>query len=145
MTTTTHDAGPRTRGAGLIRSGAALGAGIAALAAWALLTGPLSLDLQARFGDEISDVGPVSVAVSAVMAGLGGWAVAAMVERRAARPRRRWLQIALFVAVSSLGGPFINAEGTEAIAGLVTLHVVTALVVVPAVTATVPTTGKPRS
>ena len=130
--------GSRSTNAALTRTGGVLGAGVAALAAWALLTGPLDLKLVAKVGTEVAEIGPVAVLVAAIIAGLGGWAVAAIIERRAVHPRRRWLQIGVLVAALSLGGPLTNAEGTEAFVGLGLLHLITASVVIPVVAMTIP-------
>jgi len=144
-TTTRASAVITGRKGALTRGGAAIGASVAALAAWALLTGPLDLVLRARTGSEISEVAPANIGVSAMIVALGAWGVAAIVERRAAEPRHRWYQIAITVAVVSLAGPIVSAEGTEAILGLNLIHVVTALVVIPMVAKTLPVTGALRT
>lgn len=143
--TTIDPVGARTTHPVLVRAGAALGAAVAGLAAWALLTGPLGLELTARIGADVSGVGPAAIAVSALIAGLGGWGVAQIIERLAAQPRRRWRHFAVVVAVVSLGGPLTSAEGTESVIGLGLLHVVTALTVIPTVAATLPAKRERRT
>ncbi|MFI6743052.1 DUF6069 family protein [Nonomuraea sp. NPDC050451] len=108
----------------------AIGAPAAALAVWALAVPLAGTALTVRTGGGTQTVGPVSVVVASLVAGLAGWALLAVLERRAARPGRSWTITALVVLVLSLSGPLGSAVGAAATLVLILLHLVVGAVLV---------------
>lgn len=104
---------------------------MAALAVWALAVPLAGATLTVRMGGGTQTVGPVSVAVSSLLAGLAGWALLAVLERLATRPGRIWTIIALIVCALSLLGPLGGAVGAAATLVLILLHLVVGAVLVP--------------
>ncbi len=98
---------------------------VAASAAYVLLHG-LSVDLTVSGGTHIN---AVSVALTALVAALAGWALLAVLERITARPRRIWYPVALAVFILSLLGP-LGGTGTGARLGLAALHVTVGTIVI---------------
>ncbi|MEV4416151.1 DUF6069 family protein [Catellatospora sp. NPDC049609] len=96
---------------------------------WLFLHELAHIELAVRNGDTVTDVGAGPVAVTAALAALAGWGLLALLDRRAARPRRTWTIIAVCVFVISLlgaaGGASPAAQGA-----LVSLHAVVAAVVI---------------
>jgi hypothetical protein len=82
-----------------------IGASAAALAVWALAVPLAGITLTVRAGDGTRTVGPVSVVVASLLAGLAGWVLLIVLERSAARPGRTWAIIALAALALSLTGP----------------------------------------
>ena len=113
----------------------------AAVASWALAEGVFGVDVHAPvFGGEPSparDLGIVAVAVSALVAGLAGWALVAVLEPLAGRAARLWSGLAFVVLQLSLGGPFGAGIVTSSRIVLVCLHLVLAAVLIPILRATV--------
>ncbi|MFF4621710.1 DUF6069 family protein [Nonomuraea jabiensis] len=107
-----------------------IGAPAAALAVWALAVPLAGAVLTVRTGGGTQTVGPVSVIVASLVAGLAGWALLAVLERRAARPGRVWTITALVVLVLSLSGPLASAVGLAATLVLMLLHLVVGAVLV---------------
>lgn len=108
----------------------------AALVMWLPLHAVVGLEV--RQGDAVHQVGAAAVIVSSLVAGLGALGVAAVVRRRAHRPRRTFAVTALAVLVVSLLGPFGSATSTGAALALACLHLVVAAVTVPLVARTLP-------
>lgn len=78
------------------------------------------------------------VLLLAAVSGALGWALATVLERRAARPRRTWTTTALAVLVLSMA-PVVGLGPSSAETVVLTLlHVVVAAVVVPMVAVTLP-------
>ncbi|MEU4225168.1 DUF6069 family protein [Nonomuraea sp. NPDC026600] len=105
---------------------AVLGAIAAALAVWAVahLLGGVAL---------VSTSGEVtagSVIVAALVAGLAGWGLLAVLERVTAHSRTVWTWIAAVFLVVSLAGPLTMGTTGAAKATLAALHVVTAAVLI---------------
>ncbi|MGV9384094.1 DUF6069 family protein [Nonomuraea sp. NPDC003707] len=107
-----------------------IGAPAAALAVWALAVPLSGAALTVRAGGGTQTVGPVSVIVASLVAGLAGWALLAVLERRAARPGRVWTITALVVLVLSLFGPLGSAVGLATTLVLMLLHLVVGAVIV---------------
>ncbi|MEV4019802.1 DUF6069 family protein [Nonomuraea angiospora] len=107
-----------------------IGAPAAALAVWALAVPLAGAALTVRTGGGTQTVGPVSVIVASLVAGLAGWALLAVLERRTARPGRVWTITALVVLVLSLAGPLGSAVGLAATLVLTLLHLVVGAVLV---------------
>lgn len=108
-----------------------IGAPAAALAVWALAVPLAGITLTARMGAAPQPVGPVPVVVASLLAGLAGWALLAVLERRATRPGRSWTIIALVVLVLSLFGPLTSAVGAAATVVLLLMHLVVGAVLIP--------------
>ncbi|MEV0352106.1 DUF6069 family protein [Nonomuraea sp. NPDC050680] len=103
-----------------------IGAVAAALAVWAVvhLLGGVAL---------VSTSGEVTagaVIVAALVVGLAGWGLLAVLERVTARSRTVWTWIAAVFLVVSLAGPLTMGTTGAAKATLAALHVVTAVVLI---------------
>ncbi len=113
------------------RALAVAGAAAAALALWALAGPVAGVDLTVRTGGAEQPVGPASVAVTSVLAGLAAWGLLALLERVTSRPGRAWTIIAVVVLVLSLAGPLGSAVGTASTVTLAGMHLVVAAVLIP--------------
>lgn len=110
--------------------GAIVAAGtIAAVGGWAVITS-ISDRPTVHMGGIIQPVGPGAAAVSALVAGLAGWALLAMLERWTNNARRTWTIVALAFLVVSLAGPLGSGADVASIAALVVLHLLVAAVVI---------------
>jgi hypothetical protein len=117
-TTTSHSTLPA-------RAAAVAAAVLAALAVWVLAVPVLGVDLAAvPIGGPEQRVGPLAVAAGPLCAGLAGWALLAVLERRTARPRRSWTATALVVLTLSLVTPLLGGVGPAATVTLVAMHLV---------------------
>jgi hypothetical protein len=99
--------------------------------AWAIEVPLLGIHLRIRFGamhPQIITIGQVIGA--ALAAGLLGWLLLAVLDRRTARPRRAWTGTALLVLAASLALPLAAATTASAVAGLVALHLVVGAVLI---------------
>jgi len=113
------------------RAGAVAAAVAAALAVWVVVVPVLGVDLAAApGGGPVQRVGPIAVAVGPLVAGLCGWALLALLERRTARPRRTWTITALVVLVLSLVTPISGGVGPASTATLLTMHLVVGAVLI---------------
>lgn len=65
-----------------------------------------------------------AAAGAALVAGLLGWALLALLERFSRRPERTWTSVAGGVLALSLGGPVIAGASGSALLGLLALHLV---------------------
>ncbi|ASW52956.1 DUF6069 family protein [Plantactinospora sp. KBS50] len=101
----------------------------ATLVGWLVLAA--FVDLRARTGGTEQTVGAVAVVATTLLAGLAGWGLLALLERRAGRARALWTGIAVAVAVLSLAGPLVQGVGGAAKLALAALHVITAAVLIP--------------
>ncbi|SDL41830.1 DUF6069 family protein [Nonomuraea jiangxiensis] len=108
-----------------------IGAPAAALAVWALAVPVAGMTLTVRMGVGTQPVGPESVLMASLVAGLAGWALLALLERFASRPRRIWTVVALVVLALSLLGPLGSAVGVATTLVLLLLHLVVGAVLVP--------------
>jgi hypothetical protein len=129
MTTTIPTAAhTRTR---IRRAAAVLGAAAATLMVWTV-AGPLAgIDLTVRSGDELQHVGPAAVLATALLPGLAGWALLALLERITRRARLAWTTGALLSLAVSLAGPLASGVGTATKVALVSMHLVVAAVLIP--------------
>lgn len=107
---------------------AAAVAGTAAV--WLVAHAGFSVDVQAESGGTVQTVGLPAVVVATLVAGLAAWGLLAVLERRAAKPARLFVIIALVALVLSMGGPLGGRTGA-AKAVLVSLHLMAALILVP--------------
>lgn len=121
---TTRIAGvPAGRSGRAARGGTVFSAAAAAVAGWAVLVPVADVDLATRTGPDGAalPVGPGAVLVSALLCGLAGWGLLAVLERFSSNARRIWTVTASVVLVLSMTGPF-QATSTGATAALVSLH-----------------------
>ena len=115
---------------------AVLGAAAAALTVWAV-AGPLAgVDLRVRFGSAtVQHVGPATVAIVSILAGLAAWALLAALERFTPRARAVWTAIALAALALSLAGPLSSGTTTATKVALAGMHLAAAAVLIPMLTA----------
>jgi Family of unknown function (DUF6069) len=78
----------------------------------------------------VAPVEPLAVAAGPLLAGMSGWALLAVLERRTVRPRRVWTAVALAVLAVSLVNPLVGGAGAASVRALVTMHVVTGAVLI---------------
>ena len=88
------------------RSLAVLGAAAATLTVWAV-AGPLAdVDLSVRLGSATAQhIGPATVAIMTILAGLAAWGLLTVLERFTPRARTLWTTIALITLALSLTRP----------------------------------------
>lgn len=105
-----------------------------ALAAWAIvrLIG-IDLVVSTRAGT----VGAGDVVVAAALASVLAWIVVRQLERHARRPRLWWSRVGSTGVAVSIIGPTWLADGSSAVA-LISLHVVTAAVLIVGFAGTLP-------
>lgn len=111
----------------------------AALVAWALFRGG-GVAFHVSTGN--GRVGVGDVLFGATVAALLGWVVARWLERHVQRPRVWFVRVASTCFAASIIGPSWLADGGSAVA-LMTLHLVTAVVIVVGFAATIPWRGRP--
>ena len=116
---------------------AVAGAAGAAVLAWAVAVPVLGVDLRVGTEGAATAVGPGSVVAAAVLAGLLGWALLALLVRSVARAGTVWRAVAVVVLLLSLGGPLAMGVGTASVVVLLTLHAVVAAVLIPLLPAAV--------
>jgi hypothetical protein len=114
---------------------------LAALAAWGLLRAAGVHFVVSTGGGH---VGAADVIVSATVAALLGWVVVRTLARRVERPRLWWLRIGSTCFGVSIVGPSWLAHDVDSVA-LMALHLVTALVIVFGLAATVPVRRRPTA
>jgi hypothetical protein len=73
---------------------------------------------------------------TALAAGLLGWLLLAILDRRSSRARAAWTGAALLVLAASLALPLIAAATTSAAIALIVLHLVVGAAVIPAMART---------
>jgi hypothetical protein len=110
---------------------AVLGPAGAALAVWLAAVPLAGVDLQVRMSGTTEEVGPVSVAASALLAAVAGLGCLAVLRRITKRPALVWTVLASAVLVLSLSGPLGQAVGTSATVILVAMHLAVAAVLIP--------------
>ncbi|WP_203856489.1 DUF6069 family protein [Plantactinospora mayteni] len=127
---TEHTANPGASRARRARRLGVVGAAVVVTeAAFFVLRDGAGIDLAARNGGTVTQVGPVAVAVTAVLAALAAWGLLALLERFTTRARLIWTVVAVGAFGISLLGP---AGGVDPAArlGLAVLHLVPAVVLV---------------
>ena len=107
---------------------------LVALATWALFRAA-GVDFRVSTGDGRVGAGDV-VAAATVVASIG-WLVVRWLERHVERPRLWWARVGSIGLAVSIVGPSWFARDVDSVA-LMTLHIVTAAVVVVGFAATVP-------
>ncbi|MFG1698810.1 DUF6069 family protein [Nonomuraea sp. NPDC049309] len=118
-----HPYGQGARGS-IRRLLSVLVAAASALVVWALAVPVAGVALTVRMGGGTQVVGPMSVIVAGLAAGLAGWGLLAVLERSASRPGRVWTFVAVAVLILSLLGPLGSAVGGAATAVLIVMHLV---------------------
>ncbi len=130
----TSATGPGTR-PGRIRARrltAVIAAAGAAAGVWAV-AGPLAgIRLMARASAHgpAQQVGPASVVIMSLLAGLAAWALLALLERYARHPRRTWTAVAATVLVISLAGPLTAGRGLATVTALCCMHLAVGAVLI---------------
>jgi hypothetical protein len=136
MTTSTTDTTVPAMGSGhrrqALRAAAVPAAAAAAAAVWTVAVPLAGVDLRVEMNGQAQSVGVGAVVGVALTVGLLGWALLAVLERRARRATTIWTGVALAVAGFSLLGPLTSAVTAAAAAVLVALHLVVAGVLIPA-------------
>jgi hypothetical protein len=134
-TTTTNVSSPSRRA---IRPLAILGTIACTLAVWVAARSLAGVDLGVRLGPgtAVTQVGPVAVAATSLLAGLAAWGLLAVLERTTRRPGRVWTVIAVAVLIVSLTGPLGAAVTPAGRAALAAMHLVAGLVLVPSLART---------
>ena len=116
----------RTRGR---RVAPVVAAVLAALAGWAVAGPLMGIELVAASSGGVVEVGAVSVGLAALVVGLLGTGLLAVLERRARRPARTRTIIAVVAFVVSLAGP-AGAGEAEVAAVLGGFHAIVAVVLI---------------
>lgn len=101
-----------------------------ALAVWGVAVPLAGVHLTVRQGDATSTIGPFLIVLAAVLAGLSGWILLAILRRRSPRAERAWPVIAPVVLLASLGGPSGNAVGTSSVIVLLLMHLVVGAIII---------------
>lgn len=122
----------RTRRTRRTRALAVLGAAAASLAMWAIASPLAGIDLRVHVGSRTEHVGPVTVVIASMLAGLAAWALLAVLERFTPRARAAWTANTLVALALSLAGPLSSGATTAAKLALASMHVATAVVLVAA-------------
>lgn len=110
---------------------AVIGAAAAALAVWAAAQSAATLTVRLGTGQRLVHVGPISIAVVTVLAGLTGWGLLAALERFAVHARAAWTATAVIVLVVSLAGPLSAGTSDVTKAALACMHLAAASVLIP--------------
>lgn len=92
-----------------------------ALAIWSIAT-LAGVGLTVESGGSPQHLSAAAVIIVSLVAGLAGWAVIALLERRVRRPYRVWTVTASAVLLLSLLGPLADGVGTATTVTLLTMH-----------------------
>jgi hypothetical protein len=110
-----------------------LAAVAAATAIWAIAAAA-GVDLTVRFGTgQPIEVTAVSVVVAALLAGLAGWGLLAVLRRFTARARAVWTGTATVAALLSLAGPLAATAPAATKVSLMAMHLTVAAVLIAVV------------
>jgi hypothetical protein len=132
LTTTTAPAVPHIK-QGRARALCAAGGALAAALAWIVEVPLLGIHLNFRFGaGHIQTIAIGQVIGVTVGASLLGWLLLALLERRTPRARLLWTTIALAALAASLALPLAAATTSSAVTGLIVMHLIVGVVVIPA-------------
>lgn len=113
------------------RAATLLGAVAAPAALW-WITGPLAgIEITADTGGGPAPVGPVAVVIAALVAGIAGWGLLAVLERTTRRPTLIWTWTSVAVLALSLAGPLTSStSGPAGTLALVAMHLITGAVLI---------------
>ncbi|MFI1993097.1 DUF6069 family protein [Actinoplanes sp. NPDC020271] len=119
MTNTTHTADTkRTTGRALT-----VLAGVAgALLLWAVNAPWAGVPLTVRQGSGTQQIGPVAVALTALVAGLAAWGLLAVLERKSGNPVRIYRIVTAVILLISLAGPLGSGIGIGTKLALLGMH-----------------------
>jgi len=106
----------------------------AALATWAVIR-LIGIELAVSTGDGRVDA--LDVVAAALFGSLAGWLTAGLLESHSPRPRLLWSFLGSTALAASMIGPSWLEDGSSAVA-LMTLHLVTAVVVIAGFALTLP-------
>ena len=114
------------------RAASVVSAAIAALTVWVVTVPILGKSLTVQFGPDrpVQEVGPVSVFVTALVAGLVAWASLAGLERLLKRARTIWISAAVVVLLASLSTPLTSGTSSVARVTLIVLHLVAGAILI---------------
>lgn len=113
----------------LLRRGAVvLVATIAAAGTFLVLHSAADIEVAAHAGNAVQQVTAMAVVVAALIAGLCGWALLAVLERTVSRPRTVWSAIAAVVLLLSLVAGPLGGTTTGAKITLAVLHLVVGVI-----------------
>ncbi|GAA2878821.1 hypothetical protein Acy02nite_76960 [Actinoplanes cyaneus] len=121
MTNETNTATVPARTAGRLITIAAGTAG--ALLLWAVNDPWAGIDLAVRQGSGVQHIGPVAVAVTALLAGLAAWGLLTILERTTRQPVRIYRIVTVIVLLISLAGPLGSGIGLSTKLVLLGMHV----------------------
>ena len=111
------------------RALAVLAAAAATVTVWAI-AGPLAgVDLSVQLGSATQHVGPATVAIVSIAAGLAAWGLLATLEHFTPRARAVWT-IALVTLALSLAGPLIDGATPATKVALTGMHLAAAVILV---------------
>jgi hypothetical protein len=131
MLTATTSTAPHVK-QGRARALCIAGGAAAAAIAWAIEVPLLGVRLSVRFGAmHPQTVAAGQVIGAAAVAGLIGWLLLALLERRTPRARTVWTVTALLVLALSLLLPLTAGTTAAAVTGLIVLHLTVGAVVIP--------------
>ena len=114
------------------RAAVVVPAAIAALAVWVVAVPILGKSLTVQFGPDrpVQEVGPVSVFVTALVAGLVAWASLAGLERLLKHATTIWISAAVVVLLASLSAPLTSGTSSVARVTLIVLHLVVGAILI---------------
>lgn len=95
---------------------------VAALIVWFVAGSLAGVDLDVRSGDGTSHVGVVPVIIATALGGAVAWALAALLERFASRPRALWVTVMVIALVLSVAGPLSLGIGGATRGALIVMH-----------------------
>jgi hypothetical protein len=131
MLTATTSTAPDVK-QGRARALCVAGGAAAAAIAWAIEVPLLGVRLSVRFGAmHPQTVAAGQVIGAALVAGLIGWLLLAVLDRRAPHARAAWTVTALLVLALSLLLPLTAGTTASAVTGLIVLHLTVGAVVIP--------------
>jgi hypothetical protein len=107
-----------------------IAAAAGALALWSIVDPVAGNTLTVHSGSSDQTVGPAAVGGVALLAGLAGWALLALLERWSGRARPLWTTLATIVLVLSLLGPVGSGVGTVTRWTLAGMHLLVGLVLI---------------
>jgi uncharacterized protein DUF6069 len=88
-------------------------------------------DLLIKQGSTTQAIGPVAVTATALIAGLAGWGLLALLERTSQRPARLWTIISAIVLAVSLAGPLGSGADLTSKLALTGMHLLVGLILIP--------------
>lgn len=120
-----------SRSVRLTRALIVLAATSGAVIVWVVAARLAGVDLTIRQGDRApTEIGIALVVVTALLAGLAGWGLLALLERRTSRPAKVWPAVASVVMALSLVLPLTSDATTGAHLTLALMHLVVGAVLI---------------